>query len=198
MLSYIFLFKYCRIVMTIFENRKGTQIHDKFLAMLPSIDSSNIIFILTYTVLIIFIITTISNPKLFIKAMQAYCLLMIMRTITIYLVPLEPPAGLIVLKDNISNYFMSGQSGKYVVKDLFFSGHVSTAALFCIFSENKQVKKWLIAFTTIIAVLILLQHVHYLMDVVAAPFFAFLSYSVILFAHKENPFLLFASKRNME
>lgn len=184
--SYIFLFKYCRIVMAIFENRKGTQLSDKFLALLPSIDSSNLIFVLTYSVLGIFIITNISNPKLFIKAMQAYCLLLIMRTITIYLVPLEPPVGMIVLKDTISNYFMSGHSGKYIVKDLFFSGHVSAATLFTIFVANKKIKNVLFTLTVIIAVLILLQHVHYLIDVIAAPFFSFLAYSIVLFAHKEN------------
>lgn len=197
MLSYIFLFKYCRIVMAIFENRKGIQIHDKFLALLPSIDASNLIFILTYTVLVIFIITTIVNPKHFLKAMQAYCLLMIMRTICIYLVPLEPPIGMIILKDTISNYFMSGHCGKYIVKDLFFSGHVSTAVLFCILTENKKIKKILITLTIIIAILILLQHVHYLIDVVAAPFFSFLAYSIILFAHRKNPIHIFLSKRNI-
>lgn len=112
--------------------------------------------------------------------------------------PLEPPAGLIVLKDNISNYFMSGQSGKYVVKDLFFSGHVSAAMLFSIFAENKKIKNILYTLTVFIAILILLQHVHYLIDVIAAPFFSFLAYSIVLYAHRENPFLLFAPKRNME
>lgn len=185
MLSYVFLFKYCRMVMTIFENRKGTQIFDKFLAMLPPVDSSNVIFILTYTTLTVFIFSTIINPERFLKAMQAYCLLMVMRTITIYLVPLEPPIGMILLKDSISNFFMSGKEGSYVVKDLFFSGHVSTAMLFFIISENKQVKYLLLSLSISIASLILLQHVHYLIDVVAAPFFSLLAYTLIRLVHKD-------------
>lgn len=195
MLSYVFLFKYCRLVMTIFENRKGVQIFDKFLALLPPIDSSNIIFVLTYSVLTIFILANVINPVKFLKAMQAYTLLMIMRTITIYLVPLEPPIGMILLKDTISNFFMSGESGKYIVKDLFFSGHVSTAMLFFIITENKTLKKILLGLSISIAVLILFQHVHYLIDVVAAPFFSLLAYTTIMLVHKESPLpVLFPKK----
>ncbi len=195
MLSYVFLFKYCRIVMTIFESRKGDQINDKFLALLPPIDSSNTIFILTYSVLALFILTNITNPIKFAKAMQAYTLLMIMRTITIYLVPLEPPVGMIILKDTISNFFMSGESGKYIVKDLFFSGHVSTAMLFFIITENKIIKRILLGLSICIATLILFQHVHYLIDVVAAPFFSLLAYTIVMLVHKESPMLILFPNR---
>jgi len=76
LISYIFLFKYCRIMMSIFENRKGTQIFDPILAQLPSIDSSALIFTLTYTALTIFILSNLPNPIRFIKGLQAYTLLL--------------------------------------------------------------------------------------------------------------------------
>ncbi|HQV78908.1 MAG TPA: phosphatase PAP2 family protein [Chitinophagales bacterium] len=180
--------------MTILENRKGTQIADKFLALIPPIDFSTSIFILTYSVLTIFILANISNPERFLKAMQAYCLLMAMRTITIYLVPLEPPVGLILLKDPVSNFFMSGHHGSYIVKDLFFSGHVSTAMLFFIISENRKTKYLLLGLSFSIATLILFQHVHYLIDVIAAPFFSLLAFTIIRFAHKEIQLPAFSRK----
>lgn len=195
MLSYFFLFKYCRMVMTIFENRKGTQIMDPFLAHLPSVDSSNIIFVLTYSALAIFLLSNISNPQRFIRGLQAYTLLLLMRTFTIYLVPLEPPIGMIVLKDTVSNFFMNSHSGGYIVKDLFFSGHVSAIMLFYLVAENKIIKMILLVLAFFIASLILLQHVHYLMDVVAAPFFSLLCYKIIALAHGDISLPSLFSKR---
>ncbi|MEZ5026115.1 MAG: phosphatase PAP2 family protein [Chitinophagales bacterium] len=180
--------------MTALENRKGTQIFDRLLALLPSVDSSLTIFLLTYSILIIFIFTNITKPENFLKAMQAYCLLMIMRTITIYLVPLEPPIGIVILKDPVSNYFMSGHSGSYIVKDLFFSGHVSSAFLFFIYSENKKIKALILALAISVATLILFQHVHYLLDVVAAPFFSYLAYTLVRLANKEVQFPALSKK----
>jgi len=185
MLSYIFLFKYCRIVMTIFENRKGTQIMDPFLAKLPVVDASNVIFILTYSALAVFILSNIVNPLRFIKGLQAYSLLLIMRTITIYLVPLEPPIGMIVLKDTVSNFFMNSTDGGYIVKDLFFSGHVSAVMLFFFIAENKFIKTKLLILAFLIGTLILLQHVHYVMDVVAAPFFSYLAIKIVALANRQ-------------
>lgn len=186
LVSYIFLFKYCRMVMTVFENRKGTQIMDPFLAHLPSIDSSNVIFILTYSALAIFILSNVHNPVRFIKGMQAYTLLLTMRTITIYLVPLEPPIGMIVLKDTVSNFFMNSGSGGYIVKDLFFSGHVSAVMLFFFVAENRYIRMTLLVLAILIGSLILLQHVHYVMDVVAAPFFSFLAIKMVSMLNKQS------------
>ncbi|MFN8260764.1 MAG: phosphatase PAP2-related protein [Chitinophagales bacterium] len=171
--------------MTIFENRKGTQIMDPFLAKLPVVDASNVIFILTYSALAVFILSNIVNPLRFIKGLQAYSLLLIMRTITIYLVPLEPPIGMIVLKDTVSNFFMNSTDGGYIVKDLFFSGHVSAVMLFFFIAENKFIKTKLLILAFLIGTLILLQHVHYVMDVVAAPFFSYLAIKIVALANRQ-------------
>lgn len=181
---YIFLFKYCRVFMTVLETRKGTQIIDPLLSYIPAQDVSLITFTFTYLTLSLFILSSIIKPRVFIVAMQAYCLLIIMRTISIYLVPLEPPIGLILLKDPVSFIFMSTPSGGYIVKDLFFSGHVSTAMLFVIICPNPKIKKLLLVFTILIGTFILIQHVHYTIDVVAAPFFSFLAYKISLFLDK--------------
>ena len=175
---YAFLFKYCRVFMTVLETRKGTQLIDPLLSYIPAHDVSLVTFTLTYITLSLFILSAIIKPRVFIVAMQAYCLLIIMRTISIYLVPLEPPIGLILLKDPVSMFFMSTPSGGYIVKDLFFSGHVSTAMLFVIICPNPKIKKLLLVFTILIGTFILIQHVHYTIDVVAAPFFSFLAYKM--------------------
>lgn len=168
------------------ESRKGTQLMDPLLFLIPSYDCSEIIFALTYTALGTFILSTIINPATFIIGLQGYCLLIIMRTLSIYLVPLEPPDGLIILKDPVTILFMSTPDGGYIVKDLFFSGHISAIMLFFFVIENKAVKKVLLALGFSVSVLLLIQHVHYTIDILAAPFFSFLAYKCGLYLYQKR------------
>jgi len=170
--------------MTEMETRQGTRLNDFFLSWLPSYDFSGITLLLTYAALATFILSNIIKPNTFIIGLQGYCLLLIMRGLSIYLVPLEPPAGMILLRDPITILFMSKPDGGYIVKDLFFSGHVSAIMLFYFVSKNKIVKKVLLVLGILVATLILLQHVHYTIDIVAAPFFAFLAYKLSLYLDK--------------
>lgn len=180
--------------MTVFEKRVGTQLNDPLLRYLPSFDFSTLTFTLTYVALLMFILSNIPNPKRMIRGLQAYTLLLLMRTITIYLVPLEPPANMIVLVDPVSNFFMNSKGGGYIVKDLFFSGHISAIALFYFVAENKVIKRIFLSLAIVIASLILLQHVHYLIDIVAAPFFSFLALKTVKIANKETTIRLAFSK----
>jgi PAP2 superfamily C-terminal len=191
---YFFLFKFCRIIMTELEIREGIQLADPLLSLIPAYDCSEITFALTYIALVTFILTTIISPARFIIGLQGYCLLIIMRTLSIYLVPLEPPAGLILLKDPVTIIFMSTPAGGYIVKDLFFSGHLSTIVLFFFVSNNKTVKKLLLVLGFSVSTLLLIQHVHYTIDILAAPFFSFLAYKSGLYlykiVHQKNNFAL--------
>ncbi len=166
------------------EARQGTQVNDYLLHLLPSYDCSVITFLFTYAALATFVISSIRYPKIFTIWLQGYCLLIVMRTIAIFLVPLEPPIGMILLEDPVTILFMSRPGGGYIVKDLFFSGHVSAIVLFYLVSKNQIVKKILLAFALIVSALLLIQHVHYTIDVIAAPFFAFVAYKTSVFVNK--------------
>jgi len=82
------------------------------------------------------------------------------------MVPLDPPVGLIPLSDPVTGIFY-GESN--ITKDLFFSGHTATVTLMFLCLQKKNDK--IVAFTAIIilAVLLLVQHVHYTIDILAAP-----------------------------
>lgn len=87
--------------------------------------------------------------------------------VTMYLFTLEPPIGIIPLHDPIVDIIAYG--GQSFNKDLFFSGHVTTLTLFVLLEERPVMKKILIINTLIVAGLILLQRVHYTVDVITAP-----------------------------
>jgi len=91
-----------------------------------------------------------------------------------YLVPLEPPIGIIPLRDP----FVEGAfyDNKVLVKDLFFSGHTSNMVLLTLFMDIKWIKIILVFASAAVAYLLLVQHVHYAIDIIAAPFFAYLAY----------------------
>lgn len=88
--------------------------------------------------------------------------------ITMYVFTLEPPEGIIPLHDPLVDAVAYG--GVVFNKDLFFSGHVATLLLFVLLEERAVVKKILMVIGGLVAILILLQRVHYTIDVVAAPF----------------------------
>ena len=178
---YLIFFKVFRLAAEIMELRQGTQLHDFILELIPAKDFSTFTFSLTYFALVFYLIHVIPTPRRFVIGLQAYTLLLIFRMTTIYLVPLEPPIGMIVLIDPVSNFFMQSSSPSgYIVKDLFFSGHISAISLFYMVSAQKWVKQTLLFVAIIVASLILVQHVHYVVDVIAAPFFSFLALRMTL------------------
>ncbi|MEB0249607.1 phosphatase PAP2-related protein, partial [Mucilaginibacter sp. 5B2] len=61
-----------------------------------------------------------------------------------------------------------------ITRDLFFSGHTSTMVLIFLCLEKRNDK--ILGFICIVAVMVLLlvQHIHYTIDVVAAPILVYL------------------------
>lgn len=111
------------------------------------------------------------HTQKFLKGLQAYAILLFQNTLYLYFA-IGSASWNDFLQDPITAFFLN--SVNVVTKDLFFSGHISAMCLFLYFTDNKVWKTYLMIATPMLALLILWQHVHYTIDVVAAPFFAFI------------------------
>ena len=158
------------------EVRQGIEIQDILLSRLPARDCSEVIFILIWSCIGLATFRFVNSPRLFLVFLWSYVLLCLTRIITITLVPLNAPAGLIPLRDPLSNYFY-GQV--FITKDLFYSGHTATLFLIYLCLEKKNDRLFVLFSTGVVGLLLLIQHVHYSMDVLAAPFFAYFNYYCI-------------------
>jgi hypothetical protein len=165
------------------EKKQGARLNDMLLNHLPALDLSIPIFILIWGGTAIIIYKCLKRPYVFALFLWAYIILCISRIITISLIPLEAPNGLIPLTDPLSNIFYGGT---FIRKDLFYSGHVSTQFLISLCIYNKVYKRIMQVTTLMLAVMVLLQHVHYSIDVVAAPIFAYCCFWLSRFVIKKN------------
>lgn len=156
------------------EARRGQRVNDVVLNIVSPLDLSIITFLLIYTAALICIVSLLNNPKLFLKAIQAYFLILIFRIITLAIFPLEPPEGIILLKDPFIEHFFYGQVR--ITKDLFFSGHVATVCLLYLVNPVKKLNWFYLAVFILVAMFIMVQRVHYSFDVLAAPVFAWISW----------------------
>lgn len=157
--------------LNIWEFRTGERLYDPLLQILPPRDFSAIIFFFTYSAIILTILTTLPYPGLFVKGLQTYALITLLRTTSIYLFPIEPPADMILLIDPIAAFFLYQQT--VVTKDLFFSGHTATLMMMYLFAQNKLLKTYCLVALIVTPLLLLWQHVHYTIDVIAAPIVAY-------------------------
>jgi hypothetical protein len=117
----------------------------------------------------------LKDPATLLTSLLAYTIFTIIRYFAIYMVPLEPPAGLVVLKDPFTNFIYGGY---FVTKDLFFSGHVGTVFLVLLSARTKVQRRVLLVASMVLAFFLLLQHVHYPIDVLASPVFAVASFNL--------------------
>ncbi|WP_096511415.1 phosphatase PAP2-related protein [Filimonas lacunae] len=150
------------------EKREGIVLHDIVLQYVPPTNVSVPIFILLWGMFFLFVVRIIQTPALLLTFCYCYLILCIMRIVTISLVPLNPPHGLIELADPLSNLCYGK---KYITKDLFFSGHTSTMFLLFLCLDKKWDKRIALAVSILMGCLVLIQHVHYTCDVLAAPVF---------------------------
>ena len=155
------------------EARNGNQLNDILLKSLPAHDFSIPVFIFIWLMFLLIIIRSIQSPKIFLVFIIGYALLNASRFITIFLVPLNPPAGIIELADPLTNVLYGNH---FISKDLFYSGHTATLLLMSFCFTKKRDKVFGFAASIIAGVLLLMQHVHYSIDIIAAPFFATIIY----------------------
>jgi len=157
------------------QKREGYVLGDFVLERIKAHDVSIPLFITMWCTALLITTRAIFKPYVLLLFLWAFIFLSAFRITCIWLVALNPPPGLIPVSDPITN-LVYGKS--FVTKDLFFSGH--TAAMFLIFLclEKKWDKIAALAATVVVGILVLIQHIHYTIDVVAAPIFAFLSYYI--------------------
>lgn len=161
------------IVFQYAEQRAGVPISDFILEWLTATDLSLAIFIVMDTLLLISVAVLLTKPHHFLIVLQAYVLLTLVRFIAILLIPLEPPEGLVLLHDPITDKFFYG--GTPITKDLFFSGHTSILVLMGLGIPFRKLKIMLFMGATAVGIMVLIQHAHYTIDVLAAPLFAWLA-----------------------
>lgn len=159
------------------ESRSGVVLPDPILSFFNPVDLTWLIFAFIYISLIIAIVSLIKDPKRLMFALQVYTLMIIVRIVAMYLLPLNPPEKMIILKDPFVEFFSTGKS---LTKDLFFSGHTATLFILFLVSEKKILKTLFLISTIIVAISVLLQHVHYTIDVFAAFFFTYTCYKIFL------------------
>jgi hypothetical protein len=152
------------------EQRTGVALADPVLARLPAVDLSWAIFALLYGSLITVVTSLARQPRLLLIALQAYALLAVIRIAMMYSIPLEAPPGMIMLVDPFVRVFGGGENW---AKDLFFSGHTSTTFLCALSVRSRAIKLACFGACACVAAMVLLQHVHYTIDVLVAPFVAY-------------------------
>jgi len=156
------------------ESTKGKLLNDPLLEWLPAADVSWLIMALLYFGVISWIATFIKSPDILLAGMQTYCLVTLLRLISVPLFPLEPPLDYIPLKEPFVQFFTNG--GRIISRDLFFSGHMTTI-LFCYYNTGKSTLKMVyLVSAIIIGILLMIQRVHYAIDILAAPLFTWLCF----------------------
>jgi hypothetical protein len=133
------------------------------------------------------LIELLAAPEKLTRGLQMFALLSFLRTLSIFLVPLEAPADIIFLNDPFANVLLH-QPDLKVMKDLFFSGHTATVALMFLLARKKWQRMYCGITLIISPTLILWQHVHYTIDVIAAIPAAYFCYYLVNWLHlQRNP-----------
>ena len=170
MLSVVFIMPY---FFGYIEKRQGVLLHDWVLAQIPPHDVSVLIFAIIWGMILFALVRAIYSPSIYIIYCWTLIFVSIARFTCIILVPLAPPMGLIPLTDPLTGVFYGHA---LITKDLFFSGHTATLTLIALCLEKRTDK--IIAALAVIAVafLLLVQHIHYTVDILAAPGIVYVLY----------------------
>ncbi|RSK37416.1 phosphatase PAP2-related protein [Hymenobacter metallilatus] len=157
------------------QARPGHVLPDPLLATLPAHDVSGAAFAVIYLGIGLGVVTLLPRPLRLLRALAAYLLLHLLRCATLWLLPLEPPPGLVLLHDPLVDRLIYAAPAP-ITKDLFFSGHTATLLLLALAVPPGWHRQVLLLGTVLIGVLVLVQHAHYTYDVLAAPLFAALAW----------------------
>ena len=163
--------------LTMNETRAGFAFNDPILSLFAPIDLTWSTFAMIYGGLLTGLLIFIQKPRLLVQALLTYTILVLFRMMLMYSLPLDPPHDMISLADPFVELFGTGAT---LDKDLFFSGHTSTMFMLFLLSYKPKMKWTFLVGTILVGLSVILQHAHYTVDVLVAPFVAYASYRIAL------------------
>lgn len=145
----------------------GIPFNDPIMNVFPAVDVSVFIFSITYGSMVLYAVLERKKSLFAHRIFIAYALLLWIRIVTLWLIPLAVPEDFILLKDPfLNNLIYPGD----IRADLFFSGHAGL--LFTLYFISKH---WsFLILGIILCFLLMMQRVHYSIDVIAAFPFSYL------------------------
>jgi hypothetical protein len=155
------------------EARPGIALHDPVLKYFTPRNLSIPIFACIWSIALLGVFRALRSPSFLLVFAWGFALLTASRMITIYLTGLDTPPGLIPLADPLANRFYGE---KFITKDLFYSGHTATVFLFFCCFRGRLERILAVGAASAVGIMVLIQHIHYTIDVLAAPPLTWLCY----------------------
>lgn len=155
--------------------RMGAVLQDPLLSLFPPVNFKWITFSLMYSGIAFGFVSLLLYPYSLVLTLRALIVLVILRVICLYLVPLDPPVDALPLADP---FIRLPGIRPVIERDLFFAWQTAILALFAFTARWKDMKIIFSLVAVAISILILLQHAHYTIDILAAPCFAYVAYSL--------------------
>ena len=118
-------------------------------------------------------------------AMKSVALFTLIRSLFVTLTHISPfPSSVLISSDFFKHTFFTGIFNGY---DLFFSGHTGLPFLLALmFWDNKKLRFLFLGFSILFAVIVLLGHLHYSIDVLAAYFITYSIFQICKFFFKKD------------
>src|SRR3989339_473589 len=160
------------------DSSTGTPVGDIILDNIPTLNVDEFVVLGTLIFIIISLILFILKPKFIFFGIKTLALFIIIRAFFISLTHLGVNFHQVILDEStfgysIYNYLFSSKS------DFFFSGHAGIPFLFAlIFYKEKKLRYFLFFCSAFLGIIMLLGHLHYSIDVFAAPFMTYAIYKI--------------------
>lgn len=147
----------------------GTEQTDIVLNNIPAINANFFNIYGFYIVLLLIAYLLLTKPITTPLAIKLFGLLIITRGIFIFSTQLNPSYEYISMHSNYFKLF-------YFDKDLFFSGHASIPFMAYLLNKKNKFGSFFLAMSILLALGVLLSHIHYTIDILGAYFITFTVY----------------------
>jgi len=166
------------------QEREAIALYDPILNALPAIDVSFFIFNIMNICALFTILWLLTHPRHLAIAVMTWAIVFTLRYIAMFVFTFDTPIGYIQLRDPLLDAMI--YDDKVISKDLFFSGHTSYMFLMFLVVQNPILKRVNVMGMLLVGFLLLLQHNHYVVDVVAAPFFTWIAFQSSKWLYKKQ------------
>lgn len=152
------------------EKRPGAVLADPILPHIPMHQAALLVFTIMYVGLAVGLAALARTPERFVAGLWGYAAMIAVRMAAMYMLPLDPPPTMVLLRDPLVDLFGDAQT---LTRDLFFSGHTATMFLLALANPGRRAKIVLYTATFAVAMGVLVHHAHYAVDVLIAPFVSY-------------------------